>query len=213
MTEPITMNRVIHDAVRRDLTRLSTALGAARDGDRARAAELDRAYTFLRDELTRHLEGEDEYLWPWLATVGVDPDLLTTMQSEHEGMSAALADTGTAMHAYAATGSAADAATARASVLSTQEVVERHQTHEEQELEPQLRPHLDSPGWKAVEKKLRAVSPRVAGSFFAWLTDGMSDPDRAYLRSTVPPPVVAVLSTVLGRSYTRQVAPIWRNGS
>ena len=213
MTEPITMNRVIHDAVRRDLTRLSTALGAARDDDRARAAELDRAYAFLRDELTRHHEGEDEYLWPWLATVGVDPDLLTTMQSEHEGMSAALADTGTAMHAYAATGSAADAATARASVLSTQEVVERHLTHEEQELEPQLRPHLDSPGWKSVEKKLRAVSPRVAGSFFAWLTDGMSDPDRAYLRSTVPPPVVTVLSTVLGRSYTKQIAPVWRNGS
>jgi len=213
MTEPITMNRVIHDAVRRDLTRLSTALGAARDDDRARAAELDRAYTFLRDELARHHEGEDEYLWPWLATVGVDPDLLTTMQSEHEGMSAALADTGTAMHAYAATASAADAATARASVLSTQEVVERHLTHEEQELEPQLRPHLDSPGWKAVEKKLRAVSPRAAGSFFAWLTDGMSDPDRAYLRSTVPPPVVTVLSKVLGRSYTKQIAPIWRNGS
>jgi hemerythrin-like domain-containing protein len=213
MTEPITMNRVIHDAVRRDLTRLSTALGAARDDDRARAAELDRAYAFLRDELTRHHEGEDEYLWPWLASVGVDPDLLTTMQAEHEGMSAALADTGTAMQAYAATGSAADAATARASVLSTQEVVERHLTHEEQELEPQLRPHLDSPGWKAVEKKLRAVSPRVAGSFFAWLTDGMSDQDRAYLRSTVPPPVVTVLSKVLGRSYTKQIAPIWRNGS
>ena len=106
-----------------------------------------------------------------------------------------------------------DPATARASVLNTQEIVERHLTHEEQELEPQLRPHLDSPGWKAVEKKLRAVSPRVAGSFFAWLTDGMSDPDRAYLPSTAPPPVVAVLSTVLGRSYTRQVAPIWRNGS
>ena len=49
MTEPITMNRVIHDAVRRDLTRLSTALDRARDTDRARAAELDRAYTFLRD--------------------------------------------------------------------------------------------------------------------------------------------------------------------
>jgi hemerythrin-like domain-containing protein len=213
MTEPITMNRVVHDAVRRDLTRLSTALGEAQDGDRGRVVELDRAYTFLRDELTRHHEGEDEYLWPWLASVGVDPDLLTTMQNEHEGMSAALADTGTAMQAYAATGSAADAATARASVLSTQEIVEQHLTHEEKELEPQLRPHLDSPGWKAVEKKLRAVSPRVAGSFFAWLTDGMSDQDRAYLRSTVPPPVVAVLSKVLGRSYHKQIAPIWRNAA
>ena len=210
MTEPLTMNRVIHGAVRRDLARLSTALSRAGDGHRARAAELDRAYGFLRDELTRHHEGEDEHLWPWLASVGVDPDLLTTMQSEHDGMSAALADTGTAMHAYAATGSADDAATARASVLRTQETVERHLTHEEQELEPQLRPHLDSPGWKAVEKKLRSVSPGVAGQFFAWLTDGMSDEHRAYLRSTVPTPVVTVLAKVFGRRYYKEVAPTWR---
>jgi hemerythrin-like domain-containing protein len=213
MTEPITMNRVIHDAVRRDLTRLATALSRAGDGDRARAADLVRAYAFLRDELTRHHQGEDEHLWRWLASVGVDPDLLTVMQSEHEGMSAALADTSTAMHAYAATASAAYAATARASVLATQGTVERHLTHEEQELEPQLRPHLDSPGWKAVEKKLRAVSPRVAGSFFAWLTDGMSDQDRAYLRSTVPPPIVAVLSKALGRAYNREIKPVWQSAS
>jgi hemerythrin-like domain-containing protein len=210
MTEPLTMNRVIHGAVRRDLDRLSTALSRAVGDDRARAAELDRAYGFLRDELTRHHEGEDEHLWPWLASVGVDPGLLATMQSEHDGMSAALADTGTAMQAYAVTGSGDDAATARASVLRTQETVERHLTHEEQELEPQLRPHLDSPGWKAVEKKLRSVSPGVAGQFFAWLTDGMSDEHRAYLRSTVPTPVVTVLAKVFGRRYSKEVAPIWR---
>ena len=38
MTEPMTMNRVIHAAVRRDLDRLSTGAGrGCRDGDRARA--------------------------------------------------------------------------------------------------------------------------------------------------------------------------------
>src|SRR3954454_13533656 len=57
MTEPITMNGVIHDAARRDLTRLSTARGRPADGARARAAELDRTYTYLHGELTRHHEG------------------------------------------------------------------------------------------------------------------------------------------------------------
>jgi len=51
----------------------------------------------------------------------------------------------------------------------------------------------------------------VAGSFFAWLTDGMSDEGRAYLRKTVPTPVVVVLSRVFGRRYNREVAPVWRS--
>jgi hypothetical protein len=213
MTTPMTMNRLIHEAVRRDLDRLYDALGTAGDGNRTRAGDLGRAYAFLREELTRHHEGEDRYLWPWLATVGVDSDLLTTMESEHHAMSEALAETESAMTTYARTGSAADAAVARTSVARTREVVEQHLAHEEREVEPRLQPLLESPGWKDVEKKLRSVSPGVAGSFFAWLTDGMSDDGRTYLRSTVPTPVVTVLSKVLGRRYNREIAPVWRTAA
>jgi hemerythrin-like domain-containing protein len=211
MTAPMTMNRLIHAAVRRDLERLHTALGTARDGDRARAADLERAYANLHRQLTVHHEGEDTHIWPMLAKAGVGQELLGAMQEEHHAMSDALAETSTAMTTYAASGSAADAAAARESVARTQEVVERHLTHEEDELEPQLRPHLETPEWKAVEKKLSRQPPKVAGTFFAWLTDGMSDPGRAYLRSTVPTPVVAILSRTFGRSYQREIAPVWRS--
>jgi hypothetical protein len=54
MTEPMTMNRLIHAAVRRDLGRLQTALDRFPDGDRERAQGLDRAYENLHGELTRH---------------------------------------------------------------------------------------------------------------------------------------------------------------
>ena len=210
MTAPMTMNRLIHAAVRRDLERLEAALGSAPDGDRARAADLQRAYAYLHSELTRHHEGEDTHIWPMLAKVGVGQELLGAMQEEHHAMADALAETGTAMTTYAASGSAADAAAARASVVRTQEVVERHLAHEEDELEPQLQPHLETPEWKAVEKQLRKASPKVAGDFFAWLTDGMSEPGRAYLRSTVPTPVVTLLSTLFGRRYNKEIAPVWR---
>jgi hemerythrin-like domain-containing protein len=211
MTAPMTMNRLIHAAVRRDLERLEAALGSAPDGDRARAADLERAYANLHRELTRHHEGEDTYLWPMLAKAGVGQELLDAMQEEHHAMSDALAETATAMTTYKASGSAADAAAARASVIRTQEVVERHLTHEENELEPQLQPHLETPEWKAVEKELRKSSPSTAGNFFAWLTDGMSEPGRAYLRSTVPTPVVSLLSRLFGRTYTKEIAPVWRS--
>jgi hemerythrin-like domain-containing protein len=211
MTEPMTMNRLIHGAVRRDLERLDSALGRLPDGDRGRAQALDRAFANLRDELTRHHEGEDAYIWPMLATVGVDGDLLGAMESEHRAMSAALAETAGAMGALARSGSADAAAAARASVVRTRAVVEQHLAHEEAELEPQLTPHLESPEWKAVEKKLSRQPPGVAGRFFAWLTDGMSDDGRAFLRTTVPAPVVTVLSKGFGRRYNRDIKPIWRN--
>ena len=210
MTEQMTMNRLVHAAVRRDLDRLSASLQTFPDGDTARARDLDRAFVNLRRELTRHHEGEDTHIWPMLATLGVDPALLSEMESEHHAMAEALSETGAAMTALATSGSAAAATTARASVVRTQAVVERHLAHEEKELEPHLQRHLETPEWKAAEKKLRREPPSVAGPFFAWLTDGMADAHRAYLRSLVPAPVVTVLARVFGRRYNRDIAPVWR---
>ena len=166
MTAPMTMNRLIHAAVRRDLERLTAALGQVPEGDTGRAAQLERAYANLQEELTRHHEGEDRWIWPMLAGVGADPDLLATMESEHAAMSTALAQSRAAMAGFAATASPADAATALESVARTQAVVEQHLTHEEEELEPVLAPHLSSPEWKAVEKKLAGNRPvsRVGSS-------------------------------------------------
>ena len=212
MTAPnLTMNRVIHGAVRRDLDRLDAALGTMQDGDTARAQALDRAYENLRTELTHHHQGEDTYIFPMLDGIGVDKGLLAAMESEHHAMSEALTETAAAMGTVARSGSAADAAAARASVVRTREVVERHLQHEENELEPQLAPHVESPEWKAVEKKLSRQPLGVAGRFFAWLTDGMSEEHRAFLKKTVPTPVVTVLAKTFGRSYYKEVAPVWRS--
>ena len=210
MNEQLTMNRLIHAAVRRDLDRLSGALDTFPDGDKARARDLDRAFVNLRRELTHHHEGEDTHIWPMLAAAGVDGGLLCDMESEHHAMAEALSETGAAMTSLALSGSGADAAAARASVVRTQAVVERHLTHEESELEPQLHPLTDTPEWKAVEKKLSRQPPSVAGPFFAWLTDGMSKGHRAFMRTLVPAPVVTLLAKVFGRRYNRDIAPIWR---
>lgn len=206
----MTMNRLIHGAVRRDLERLQSALGAVAEGDTGRAQDLARAFGNLRKELTRHHQEEDRWIWPMLANVGVEPALLEAMESEHQSMSAGLAETGGAMDAFAASGSATDATAARESVVRTQRVVERHLTHEEDELEPLLTPHLKSPEWKEVEKKLSRQPPLVAGSFFAWLTDGMSDSDLAFLRSKVPAPITTILARVFGRRYNKDIAPVWK---
>jgi hemerythrin-like domain-containing protein len=211
MSETMTMNRVIHQAVRRDLSRLESALAAARDGDVARARQLERAYANLHRELTRHHEGEDQYVFPFLAKAGLPSDLLTAMDDEHHAMADALGQTRAAMAAYASSGSANDAESARASVARTRAVVEQHLDHEERDLEPLLEPHMETAEWKAVEKQLRRASPVVIGTFFAWIQDGMTEEGRSYLRSTIPPPVTAVFGRVAGRGYHRDIAPTWRS--
>jgi hemerythrin-like domain-containing protein len=214
MTAPqLTMNRLIHAAVRRDLDRLSTALRGFRDGDLPRARDLDRAYVNLRRELTQHHESEDTHVWPVLEKVGVEPGLLHAMESEHHAMAEALSETGAAMTALATSGSAEAAEKARASVVRTRGVVEHHLTHEENELEPHFLEQQETPEWKAVEKKLRRQPPSVAGPFFAWLTDGMSAEHRAFLTTLVPAPVVTVLAKLFGRRYARDIAPVWKVGA
>jgi hypothetical protein len=125
-------------------------------------------------------------------------------------MANALAETATAMHALDATASADAARVARESLRETRTVINTHLAHEENELEPLMAPHLKAPQWHAVEKKLRSDPLRVIGPFFAWLTDGMSDEGRTCLRSTIPPPVVFVLSRGFGRRYHREIAPVWQ---
>jgi hemerythrin-like domain-containing protein len=212
-TDPdLTMNRVIHAAVRRDLARLEGALAAFPAGDAARAADLDRAYTHLEAELTRHHEGEDRWVFPMLAGVGAAPDLLAAMEDEHLAMQESLVALGRAMEGLVADPGRDSAERAHASVVAAREVVEHHLTHEETDLEPVLRPHLGSAEWKAAEKQLRRASPSVAGEFFAWLQDGMEESHRAFLRRSVPAPVTFVLGRVFGRAYHRDVAPVWRAG-
>jgi hemerythrin-like domain-containing protein len=166
MTGTMTMNRVIHAAVRRDLGRLESALATAPDGDRARATQLQVAYAHLHDQLKHHHEGEDTHVFPFLARVDGASELVEVMESEHQAMADALAGTRTAIDAYAATGSAADARVARDAVVRTIDVVERHLHHEENDLEPLMLPHLETPEWKAVEKQLRPASLADSGRFW-----------------------------------------------
>jgi hemerythrin-like domain-containing protein len=210
MTEHMTMNRVIHNAVRRDIDRLDAALAAVRDGDTVRAGQLHRAYAQLHAQLKSHHEQEDAFVFPALVRLGIDETLVGEMDGEHHAMADALAETAKMMDTYGASGSAADAEAARDSLSTTKQVVERHLTHEEQELEPLMAPHMESAEWKKTEKELRKGPIREAGVFFAWLTDGMDPVSRDYLKSAVPGPVVKVLSKVFGRSYHRDIAPVWR---
>ncbi|HEX6148248.1 hemerythrin domain-containing protein [Nocardioides sp.] len=208
----ITMNEITHAAVRRDLARMEAALGGFQEGDRERARDLRRAWASLWELLHMHHHSEDTHIWPYLRSLGtVDPALADTMEAEHVTMAEAMTAATDAIDQLVATPTrgAADAAAERVSRAA--EVTNRHLEHEEQEVMPIIVERMETPEWKAVEKKLRKPpSISIGGRFFAWVQDGIDDENARALRSYVPRPVLWGLSRIAGRAYYRDVAPVWR---
>ena len=210
MSERLSMNQIIHAAVRRDVARTEHALRALTDGDSVRARQIQVAWRNLVRELTHHHEAEDEILWPFLLRRGVDAGLLKEMESEHVAMKQALASASEAVDNVVATSTAATAAAAADTVAGASKVIVGHLDHEERDVEGPLGNLEDDPEFKALSKKLRPASMVDAANALAWMDDGAGERERSSLRSTIPAPVVAVLTRLVARRYRREVAPVWR---
>lgn len=206
----MSMNKVIHGAVRRDLDRFIAALRAFAPGDLARARQLEKAWSNFDEQLTYHHEGEHTIAWPALESVGVSRDLLTSLDAEHETMAAALRETRSAMGELAKRAGAEEADAALAAVQRLQAVTVAHLDHEEAEIEPVYLAKRDTPEIKAMGKAFARVSPSRGGRFFAWVLDGASAEERAAVTDEVPGPVLTVIGGVFGRGYRKDVGSVWR---
>jgi hemerythrin-like domain-containing protein len=206
----MSMNKVIHGAVRRDLDRFRRALDGFPDGDRERATALHRAWTNFDAQLTEHHEGEHEIAWPALKAIGVAAPTIATFDSEHEQMAADLASTRAAMSTLRSTATRADAERAAAAMQRLQASTVSHLDHEEQETEPVWTQHEGEPALKEMAKSFsRRMGVAKAGAFFAWLQDGATADERAALKAQVPRPVLAAMAGLFGRRYRKEVAPVW----
>jgi hemerythrin-like domain-containing protein len=207
----MSMNKVIHGAVRRDLQRFRNALDAFPDGDRDRAAALHRAWQNFDAQLTEHHEGEHEIAWPALKAMGVAESSISTFDEEHDAMAADLAATRTTMDQLARSASRADADTAAAAMAKLETTTVTHLDHEEQETEPILAANAEHPAYKQMAKQFsRRSGPPTAGTFFAWMDDGATAEEKAALRESVPGPVLAIIGAIFGRRYRKEIAPVWR---
>jgi DUF438 domain-containing protein len=206
----ISVNQVIHAAVRRDVSRTEQALRTLPDGDRERARQVQRAWQNLVRELTHHHEAEDATVWPFLLSRGVDADLMRAMEGEHASMKEALTDASRAIDGVVADPTAVRAEAAAEVVSRSSSVVNAHLEHEENDVEPLIAAYEDDSEWKAAAKKLRPAKISDAGSALAWMQDGAGERERTALRADIPGPVLAVVTTVFGRRYRREVAPTWQ---
>lgn len=207
---PMSMNKTIHRAVRRDLARFRLALDAFVDGDRERAAALHRAWQNFDDQLTEHHQGEHEISWPALDALGVAGATIGTFDAEHEAMAADLATAGDALARLRASASRSDADEAAAALQRLQVTTLTHLDHEEAETEVLLTRQADDPALTRMSKQFsRRSGPVKAGTFLAWLQDGATAEEMSALRANVPRPVLTVVGGLFGRRYRTEVAPVW----
>jgi len=207
----MSMNKAIHGAFRRDLARFVDALESFPTGDVLRGRQLAVAWSNFDDQLTVHHTGEHEIAWPALIAVGASPALLAAMDAEHDAMAAAIADVSAAVPALTRTASAADVAAALAAFEQLQAVTVAHLDHEEAEIEPLYLEKKDTPEIKAMGRAFGKVSPAQGGQFFAWVTDGAGPDERAAITRDVPGPVFTIIGGVFGRSYRKNIAPVWKS--
>ena len=207
----MSMNKVIQAAFRRDLDRFLSALARFRDGDAARAEQLGRAWDNFDFQLTKHHEGEHEIAWPALAQVGV------TRADDRPDGRRARGDGRAAVCRARVDDRAADRSDHRQRADGTHRdgrAQDRHQRAPRPRgarAQPVYQAKKDDPAIKEMGKKFSKVPPKEGGVFFAWLTDGVSPEAQAGIDATIPAPVRAIVSGLLGRSYKKEIAPVWRS--
>lgn len=204
LTHGETMNRLIHQAVRRDLGRFETALAAFPPGDTARAEALGAAFAHFDTMLTAHHEGEEHNLWPVIGDpaaghVGDVADLAT----EHEEIVAGLADARTAFARLRTSASAQDATAAAAGLARLRAAATTHFAHEESQMRD-LMAAADPDALAAALKKMGRDAPPAQGMWFVqWVQDDLSAEQSTALGRILPAPVRLASRLVAGRRYAR----------
>jgi hypothetical protein len=205
ITQGTTMNRLIHQAIRRDLARFTEALQRFTPGDHARATALAEAFGHFDTMLTHHHEGEERNLWPVIG----DPDAghldeVAGLTTEHESIAAGLAAS------REASASATDAAAASAGLAQLHGAAETHFAHEESEMRG-LCEAADPVALGAAFKKMgRDASPAEGMWFMQWVAEGLSEEDAVALNATIPAPVRMISRLAAGRRYARVQRAAWR---
>ncbi|MEV5652265.1 hemerythrin domain-containing protein [Nocardia sp. NPDC052254] len=183
-----------HDAFRRDLDRLATAVGdgaADRPGVRAGWAN------FVR-QLDVHHTVEDAVLWPRVsAALGdrpADRALMAEMAAEHAALHPAL--TAVEEGFRAPDNDLDDRITTLARILGD------HMEHEENSALPLIQEVLTSKDWDAFRGAMaRRQGPSGAAVYVPWVLDDTTARQRKTFLAAMPGPVAIVNSVLWERRY------------
>jgi iron-sulfur cluster repair protein YtfE (RIC family) len=204
---------LIHEAFRRDLTRLSTALRAA-GIDSQRARQLKEHWGFINEQLHHHHQVEDKSLWPLVRPKlsGQETDLavLDQMEAQHLTLEPKCQAVDKGFDSLVATPSAAAGEELAGEIDALKDVLAEHLEDEESKCFPVIDKALSPEEFESFGKATaKAVGMRGSAKFFPWIFDGADPVERTAVLSMPPPPVRILSRYVWEPRYERQVATLW----
>jgi Hemerythrin HHE cation binding domain len=203
------MNRLFHDALRRDLDRMIRALTAATARPESQRAAFAEHVTLVLDLLHHHHTGEDQGLWPLVRRRA--PDLgaqLDMMEAEHASVAQAIASTRAAAAHYAASADPAAGERLREEITDLRAVVLPHLDHEEAEVMPRVMRALSERDWSSLARREARArgSFAIAGSGLVWMIDGLDPRRQAEFNRQVSAPFRWLIRARYSGAYRRRTA-------
>jgi hemerythrin-like domain-containing protein len=187
--------RAIHQALRRDATRLE-AIAPRLEGVERIPAPVEAAWEEFRDELVVHHNAEDDDLWPILRGHLDDPDDLREvdlMVEEHRQLQPAIDTLDQALSRHT------EIAPAASGLVDT---LRRHLDHEERTIFPLLEQYLSKREWRNFLMTERRRTPlRHRPDFLAWVLDDATEHDAGVVLNELPPPGRVVYRRFIGPRY------------
>ena len=194
-TIDFTMMYVTHDALRRDLRRLTTAAAAGK----ARTPTVRAGWENFKTQLHIHHTVEDDDLWPRLyravACQPVELALLQEMEAEHAVLDPLLSAIDEAL-----TTRPQEPLDKRLQDLAA--ALDAHLTHEEDSALPLIQSVLTSEDWRGFAKAMaRAQGVKGAAVYVPWIVDGATSAERKRFFSALPAPVRVISRLVWEPRY------------
>ena len=206
---------LIHEAFRRDLTRLGHAVRSPHV-DVAKARRLGAHWNFVNEQLHHHHQVEDNSLWPLvrpkLAAQNDQLAVLDKMEAQHHALEPKCEAITEEFATYPDRlgGQAGESLAIKLQDLATP--LAAHLDDEEAHCFPVIDEALSVEEFESFGKATaKAIGMRGSARFFPWIFDGANPLERNAVLSMPPPPVRILCGTVWEPRYKRQNPSLWAN--
>jgi hemerythrin-like domain-containing protein len=206
------MMGIVHDALRRDLSRLRTALMTAPypDGDRKHA--LAEHVAWLMDFLHEHHHGEDNGLYPMVRAKNPDAaELLDAMNADHQRIDPAMDRLRDANERWRTSSEDSARLDMVAALDALDEVLLPHLEREEAEMMPVVASSITHRDWHTWDQQTN-IKPKSMPKLAEegnWLLDGLTGERREVLLHEVPAIPRYIVLYGFGPGYRRRAALRW----
>lgn len=202
------MNTLMHGAFKRELDRIQMGVTKFGDNPGQDATGLVRRWQFFSDQLVRHHEAEDQFIWPLVrerASEPADLVIIDAMEAEHQAMQDLL---GSVDGRFAALikGEDGNLADLSSELQDLSVVLRGHFSHEEGAGAALVVRYVRSSDLTEYHKFTRAGED--SSLVFPWVCDGAPEADQVAAWGVLPGFVRVIARPVMNRKYRAFLAEL-----